>query len=251
MGHRVLIALAVLGVATLCLPADAQSKGSMSVGPVLWTHSTDLKVESATDFDGSNNTTEQQQKSWDVLGSGAGVRLNYDLPRMFSLYGELGVTQATVRDKNLTDPNQNVQSLGLNDGAYYTLGAKLGDDFSNGRLFWMVGGAINGVSTNLDADVNTNWDYKETNVSLDGRVGTWASRIGVYGGLRFADSNANLRETDRTNPIGQQVRKIDMGRDGSVDLLLGARTRGSDISGFTELGFVGAFSASAGMSVGF
>lgn len=251
MRHRILIASAVIGMALSCLPAAAQCKGRLSAGPVLWTHDTDLKVQSATDFDGSNITTEQQRLSWDVLGSGAGARLDYALPRLVSLYGELGVTQATVRDKNLLDPEQNVRSIGLNDGVFYTAGARLGDDFSNGKLFWGVGAALQGVSTNLDADINTSYRYRETNISLDGRIGTWASRIGVYGGLRFADSNANLRETDRTNPIGQQVRKIDMGRNGSVDLLLGARTRGSDVSGFTELGLLGTLSASAGMTVAF
>ncbi len=251
MRHRVLIALAALGVATICLPAVAQSKGRVSAGPVLWRHDTDLKVERATDFDGSNNTTDQQQKDWDVLGSGAGVRINYDLPRLLSLYGEVGVAQATVRDRDVIDPNQDIGSLGLNDRAYYTVGARLGDDFSNGKLFWMVGGALNVLSTDLDEDINTTWDYEETNVSVDGRLGTWANRIGVYGGLRFADSSAELRETDRTNPIGQQTRTVEMGRDGSVDFLIGARTRGSDVSGFTELGLVGTFSASAGLSVAF
>ncbi len=251
MRHRALIALVVLSMAVICLPADAQSKGRVSAGPVLWTHDTDLKVERATDFDGSNNTTEQQQKAWDVLGAGAGLRVDYNLPRLVSLYGEFGVTQATVRDKDVVDPAHDVRSLGLNNGAYYTLGARLGDDFSSGKLFWMVSGALKGASTNLDADVNTNWDYKETNVSVDGRLGAWANQIGVYGGLRLADSNADLHETDRTNPIGQQTRTIDLGRDGSVDFLIGARTRSSDVSGFTEVGFVGSFSASAGLSVAF
>ena len=223
----------------------------MNAGPVLWRSNTDLNVERATDFDGSNNTSNQQEKNWDVLGSGAGVRVNYDLPRLLSFYGELGVTQVTVRDKDVVDPNQDIGSLGLNNGAYYTLGARVGDDLSNGKLFWMVGGAFNVVSTDLDENINTNWNYEETNFSVDGRLGTWVNRIGVYGGLRFADSSADLRETDRTNPIGQQTRTIEMGRDGSVDFLIGARTRGADVSGFTELGLVGTFSTSAGLSVAF
>lgn len=251
MRHRVLIALAVLGVASICLPADAQCKGRVTAGPVLWKENTDLKVESATDFDGSNNTTDQQQRDWEVLGSGAGMRVNYELPRLLSLYGELGMTQATVRFKDVLDPNQDVRSIGLDNGAYYTLGARLGDDFSNGKLFWTVGAAVNAFSTSLDQDITTSWDYDETNVSVDGRLGVWASRIGVYGGLRFADSSADLKETDRSNPLGQQTRETNMGRDGSVDLLIGARTRGSDVSGFTELGFVGTFSASAGLSMAF
>lgn len=251
MPHRILLALVVLGLATTCLPADALSKGRVSAGPVLWKHDTDLEVERATNFDGSDDTSDQQEKNWDVLGSGAGMRVGYELPRMLSFYGELGVTQATVRDKDIVDPNQDIGSLGLNDGVYYTLGARLGDDFSNGKLFWALGGSVNFVSTDLDEDINTHWDYEETNVSVDGRIGTWANRIGFYGGLRIADSSADLRETDRTNPIGQQTRAIEMGRGESLDLLIGARTRGSDVSGFTELGLAGTFSASAGVSVVF
>lgn len=251
MRYRLLITFAILGAGMSCLPAHAQSNGRVSVGPTIWRHDTNLTVERATDFDGSNNTTDQQEKDWDVLGSGVGIRVNYDLPRLLSVHGEVGITQATVQDRDVIDPDQDIGSLGLNSGAYYTLGARLSDDFADGKHFWMVGGALNIVSTELDEDINTNWDYDETNLSVDGRLGTWVKQIGAYAGLRFVSSSADLRETDRANPVGQQIRTVEMGRDGTVDVLIGARTRGPDVSGFTELGLVGTFSASAGLSVAF
>ena len=252
MRRNVLIVLAVLWVASCCFPARAQSQGRVSAGVMLWRHDTNLKVERATDFDGSNITAGERAKDWDALGSGAGVRVGYEFPKLVTLYGEAGVAQATVRDKDVADPDQNVASRGLNDGAYYAVGARVGGDFSaTGNLFWAMGGTLSAVSTALDEDINTSWDYDETKVAFDGKVGTWVQRVGIYGGLRFVHSSADLNETDRTNPLGQQNRTTELGRDGAVDVLLGAQTKGSDIAGFTEIGLVGTFSANAGLTLRF
>ncbi len=252
MRHNALIAVAVLWVASCCFPASARSEGRLSAGVMLWRHDTSLKVEGASDFDGSNITVGERAKDWDALGSGAGVRVNYEFPKLVTLYGEAGAAQATVRDKDVADPDQNVASRGLNDGTYYAVGARVGGDFSaKGNMFWAMGGTLSAVSTALDQDINTSWNYDETKVAIDGKVGAWVKRVGLYGGLRFVHSRADLNETDRTNTPGQQTRTTELGRDGAVDILLGAQTKGSDIAGFTEVGLVGTFSANAGLTLRF
>ncbi len=252
MRHHVRIVLIALGLAACWLPAQAQSRGRVSVGAILWRHGTNLSVERATDFDGSNITTRERAKDWDVLGSGVGARISYELPRVLTLYGEVGTAQATVRDKDVADPNQDVASRGLNDGAYLAVGARLGGDFGGrGDFFWSMGGALSAVSTALEQDINTSWDYDETKVTVDGKVGTWVQRAGFYGGLRLVRSHADLHETDRTNLPGEQTRTTELGRDEAAELLVGAQTRGQDIVGFTELGMVGTFSATAGLTLRF
>jgi len=252
MRQSSMLVLAAFAAAVFVLPANARSEGRVSVGPVLWREDTNLQVTRATNFDGSNDTSDQQEKDWDVLGSGAGVRVGYDFARLFSLHGEVGVTQATVRDKDVVDPNQDIGSLGLNDGVYYSVGARVGDNFSgSGNYFWRIGGALSGLSTALDEDITTSWDYDETRFSFDGRLGVWTRNVGVFGGLRFVQSSADLRETDRSNLPGFQTRKIELEREGNVDFLLGAQTRGPDVAGFAEIGIGGTFSAAAGMTVGF
>jgi hypothetical protein len=76
-------------------------------------------------------------------------------------------------------------------------------------------------------------------------------QVGFYGGLRLVHSSAELRETDRTNPPAEQTRLTELGRAGAVDLLVGAQTRGPEITGFTEIGMVGTFSANAGLMIRF
>ena len=250
MPRRVLKLLATLALTSCGLPTIAESQGRVNLGAMLWRHGTNLKVERATDFDGSNITGNERSKDWDVLGSGVGVRLSYEFPRIVTLYGEAGTSQATVRDKDVANPNQRVDSRGLNSGAYYGLGAQIGGPISTrGNAFWSMGGMLSAVSTGLDQDVNTSLDYDETKLALDGKVGTWVQQVGVYGGLRLVHSNADLRETDRTNPPGQQIRTMELLRDGAVELLIGAQTRGPTISGFTEIGMVGTFSATAGLTL--
>ena len=252
MRQNALIVLAVVWGVSCCFPARAQSQGRVSAGVVLWRHDTDLKVERATDYDGSDRTAEQRVREWDVLGSTAGARLSYAFPRLVTVFGEGGIAQSTVRDKDIADPDQNVNSRGLDDGTYISGGVRIGQDFgAKSNLFWQVSGTVSAVSASLDEDIFTSWDYDETKLEVGGKVGTWVQRIGFYGGIRLVDSNANLDQTDRTRLPGQQTRTTELGRDGSVDLLLGAQTRGSDVSGFAEVGLVGTFSANAGLTVGF
>jgi hypothetical protein len=252
MRHHGLIVLAALALAPLVRPADARSDGRMHVGAMVWRHDTDLQVERATDYDGSDITAGQSVRAWDMTGSGLGARLRYDFPRLLSIYGEAGASQATVRDKDVTDPAQDVTSRGLDNGVYLAAGFQVGDYFSNtGNTFWKLEGSLSSISAGLDRDVFRTWDFDETRIAADGKIGTWVRQIGIYGGLRLVHSNAELRETDRTNLPGQQTRLTELGRDKAVDLLVGAQTRGPEISGFTEIGMVGTFSANAGLMIRF
>jgi len=252
MRHPGLIVLAALGVVTCCRPADAWSEGRVSIGAMLWRHETHLKVERATHYDGSDITSGERARDWDVSGSGLGARINYELPRLVTIYGEAGTSQATVSDKDVTDPSQQVESRGLSGGAYFAVGATIGDYFSGtGNLFWSVGGSVASISAGLDRDINRSWDYDETRISGDLKIGTWVQQVGFYGGLRMVQSSSDLRETDRTNLPGEQSRVTELGRDSAVDLLVGAQTRGPEISGFTEIGMVGTFSATAGLTLRF
>ena len=252
MRHPGLIVLAALGVAACCRPADAWGDGRISVGAMLWRHETNLKVERATDYDGSNITSGERARDWDVTGSGLGARINYEFPRLVTVYGEAGTSQATVSDKDVTDPNQQVESRGLHGGAYFAVGATIGDYLSGtGNLFWRVGGSVASISAGLDRDINRSWDYDETRISGDLKIGTWVQQVGFYGGVRMVQSNADLRETDRTNLPGEQSRVTELARDSAVDLLVGAQTRGPEIAGFTEIGMIGTFSATAGLTLRF
>ncbi|HET9229631.1 MAG TPA: hypothetical protein VFR31_23320 [Thermoanaerobaculia bacterium] len=246
------ILIVLVAVSAAALPAGASSHPHLSAGAVLWSHDTNLDVESATEFDGTDDTADQMARDWDVLGSGAGLRIGYDFPKIVGLYGEVGVTQATVRDRDVEDPSQDVGSLGFNDGAYYALGARLGSDFAGtSNLFWTVEGSYRSVRTDLDEDITTSWDYDESRIAADGRIGVWVQQVGFFGGLRFVDASADLSETDTSNLPGEQTRNIELQRENSADFLLGAQTRGSAVSGFAELGLGGAFSASAGVRYGF
>jgi hypothetical protein len=253
MRHNALIVvLAVLWSVSCCFPATAWSQGRLSAGIMLWSQDTNLKVQSATDYDGSNITAEQRVKDWDVQGSAAGLRLTYSFPKMVSVYGEGGIAQATVRDKDVTDPEQRVNSRGLDDGTYLAFGARLAGDFSgSSNLFWQTSGTFSTESASLNQDVTTRWKYSETRFELGGEVGKWVQGVGIYGGLRFVHSDANLDQTDLTNLPGQQTRTTELGRDGSIDILLGAQTRGSDVRGFAEIGLVGTLSANAGLTYTF
>ena len=252
MRHHGLIVVAALAFAASCLPAAAHGEGRVRVGASVWKDETQLSVENATDFDGSDITAGERARDWDVTGSGVGAKLSYDFPRLLTLYGEAGASQATVRDKDLGDPSLSVTSRGLNSGAYFTLGLQVGDYFSSsGNTFWKLGGEVGTLSAGLDRDVNRSWDYDETRFSGHVKVGTWIQQIGLYGGLRAVHTSADLRTTDRTNLPGQQSRLTTLGRDGAVDLLVGLQTRGPEITGFTEVAMVGTFSANAGMMIRF
>jgi len=252
MRHHGLLVVAALALVASGLPTQARSEGRVKIGPMLWRDETRLTVEQATDYDGSNITAQERSLDWDATGSGVGARVSYDFPRLLTIYGEAGSSQATVRDKDVADPSQSVTSRGLNSGAYFAVGAQVGDYFSGGgNMFWRLGAELSSISAGLDRDVNRSWDYDETRFSGSLKLGTWIQQIGFYGGLRAVHASADLRETDRTNPPGQQSRLTTLGRDGAVDLLVGAQTRGPEVSGFTEIGMIGTFSANAGLMIRF
>jgi len=248
MRHHGLYVAAALVLVAGGLPRVARGEGRIHVGASLWRDETQLLVQSASDYDGSDITGGERARDWDVTGSGLGAKLSYDFPRLLTLYGEAGSSQVTVRDKDIADPNQSVTSRGLNNGAYFTFGAQVGDYFSgSGNTFWKLGAEVGTISAGLDRDVFRSWDYDETRVSGNLKIGAWIQQVGIYGGLRAVHASADLRETDRTNPPGEQSRLTTLGRNGAVDLLVGAMTRGPEISGFTEIGMVGTFSANAGL----
>lgn len=252
MRHHHRIALAALIAAACCLPALARSEGRVHVGAMLWRHDTNLQVERASDFDGSDITSDERAKDWDIVGSGVGARLIYEFPRLLTLYGEAGTSQATVRDKDVTAPSQPVDSRGMTGGAYYGVGLQVSDYFSpTGSTFWKLGASLAALSTGLDENVDTSWDYDETRLAFDAKLGSWVHQVGFYGGVRMVHSNADLTESDRTNPPGFQTRTTELRRDGAVDLVLGAQTRGTEIQGFTEIGMIGTFSATAGLTMRF
>ncbi|HKQ57384.1 MAG TPA: hypothetical protein VJY35_05915 [Candidatus Eisenbacteria bacterium] len=252
MRHHRSIVVAALIAASCSIPALAGAEGHVSVGAILWRHSTPLQVRSATDFDGSSMTAGERAKSWDIEGSGVGARLTYELPRLLTIYGEAGTSQATVSDKDVTSPGQSVETRGMNGGAFYGLGVQIGDYFTpTSNLFWRVGGSVSVLATGLDQDVTTSWDYDETKLGFDAKIGGWVDQVGFYGGVRMVHASADLKENDRSNLPGFQTRTTELERDGSVDLLVGAQTRGSDVSGFAELGMVGTFSATAGLTMRF
>jgi hypothetical protein len=252
MRQPIKMVVAALGVAVCCLPVNARSEGRFTVGAMLWRHETNLQVERATDYDGSDITSGERALDWDATGSGLGARLSYEFPKLLTVYGEAGTSQATVRDRDVTDPAQSVSSRGLDSGAYFAAGVSAGDYFSGHRnAFWKLGGSVSSISAGLDRDVLRSWDYDETRISGDFKLGTWVEQVGVYGGVRLVSSNADLRSIDRANLPGQQVRLTELRRDGAVDLLVGAQTRGNEITGFTEVGMIGTFSAAAGLVMRF
>ena len=250
MSARSLIIPMLIGVACWILPEPARAQ--LDAGVVIWRHVTSLEAKSATDFDGSNDTADARSREWDTQGSGFGLRADYRFPRLASVYLLIGVEQITVRNENLADPDLDVSSLGFDDGISVGIGARLGDSFSrNEKAFWSVGAALGLFSSDMNEDVNTTWDYNEITAMLDGTVGYTIQGVGLYGGLRLVQTNAEREETDITNLPGQQVRRTKLERDMPLDLLIGARTGGTPVSGFVELGAVGSFSATAGFAFEF
>lgn len=250
---RIQVLLLSVAVALACwaCPAQAQGRGRMSVGAVVWGQNTKLEVDRATDFDGTDNTAEQAVKDWNVQGSGMGFRLHYAFPKLLGIYGEVGAEQATVRDRNVLDANQGVTSRGLDTGLHFGIGANIGGKVpEQGDLFWSAGAGFSSASASLD-EVDRKWQYDETAFHLDGKVGRWVRSVALYGGARYAHYHGSLDTTDLTRLPGQQVQNVGLKRDGGVDLLLGAQTGGQNITGFAELGLVGTLSASTGLAFQF
>ena len=272
MRNHFVLLVGLLALGGWLFPQPAQAKGRFDAGVVVWTHETPMNVESATGFDGSDDTAGEQIKDWNVLGSGIGARLNYQFPGMFSVFGEVGSAQMDVKEKDVADPNQDLETLGLNDDFYFVLGVRAGGNFNHGgRAFWSAGIASTSISANVDEDVivsiqyvtfdgkmGVNYrnvgfsaDYDETIMTIDGKVGFKHRNVGYYAGLRFVRSSLDLEETDLTQPAGQQVRMTEFDRDGVLDLALGAKGKGENVAGFVELAVVGTRALTTGMSFRF
>jgi len=229
--------------------AEAQAPARVTAGAIVWTGDTDLKVDSATDWDGTSRTVEESSKAWNTMGSGTGVRIGYDFPRLFSIYGEGGVVQTTVRSRDLA--NSNVVSRGMDTGGFYGAGLRVGADMKGSPMFWSAGADVRRHWADLHEDPDHFWSYDETNFGANGRIGTRLHSVGAYFGLRVGQLTSDLQQTDRTQLPGFQVRDTNLKRDEQMDLLLGAQTGAGSYSGFAELAFVGTTTATAGVSVRF
>ncbi|NIM19730.1 MAG: hypothetical protein GTO51_05725 [Candidatus Latescibacteria bacterium] len=250
MRAKYLIVLAAVLLAGL-LCAD-YTQAQLSTGVVIWRHDTNLEVDNAADFDGSSRTADEKIKEWDAQGSGMGLSMTYDLPAILSIFGEVGISQMTVRDEDVVDPNRDVNTLGMDDALYLAVGMRPNGSFpNNDNLFWSVGLTFSMITSDLDEDINVTWEYKEQTLAVDGQIGYMLRGLGIYGGLRFANYSGTLDETDTSNPVGQQVRSTEFDRDGKIDVMVGAMTSGGPVVGLVELGFIGAFTARTGISYKF
>lgn len=238
-------------LATLAVTA-APASAQLDAGFVLWRYNTALEATSATNYDGSDNTAEARARDWDIRGSGFGARVNYEFSGLASLFGTLGVTQVTIRDENISDPDLDVDSRGFDDDLYFQTGVRLFSQFpTNADAFWSTAFKFSTFSSDLEESVDHRWDYDEMALTLEGTLGYMVQGVGLYGGLRLAWVDANLDETNRNNPLGFQQRTTELDRDGQTDLLLGARAGSDPFVGFFELGLVGTFSAETGIALRF
>lgn len=250
MHNRFLLLSIVMFLACSLLPERAQAQ--MGVGIVLWRHATNLEIERATDFDGTDDTADMRTRKWDMQGSGVGLRVTREFTRLMSIYGLAGLAQVTVRDEDVTDPNLDLDSHGFDDGFYLALGARVGDDFSsNDNLFWSSGLSFNIFSSDVDEAVDRAWEYEESSFMVDGTMGYKVQGVGLYGGLRVVWYSADLQETDATKPLGQRLRTTKLEREGQIDLMVGAQTHTQRVAGFVEVGVIGSFSTTTGLTFKF
>src|SRR5262245_36521242 len=220
-GRTITIALAAI-ILSWTSQAQAQTPGPVAVGAVVWTGDTDLTVDSATDWDGSSRTAQQSAMSWNTVASGMGARMGYQFPTLVSIYGEVGMAQATVRSRDLTDLD--VVSRGMDSGPFFGAGIRVGADLKQSPMFWSAGVEVRHLSADLQEDPANRWAYDETHLAADGRIGTHVHAIGIYGGLRIAQLSSSLDQTDLNQALGQQMRTTDFRRDSQMDVMLGAKT---------------------------
>lgn len=244
----IVCAVVLAATALSALPANAQ----FDAGVVLWRYDTNLRAESATNYDGSDNTAEARARDWDKHGSGIGLQLNYEFSGIASLFGTLGVTQVTLRDENISNPNLDLDSRGFDDDVFFRAGVTLSNEFPrNADAFWSAGFSFNAFSSNLQESVDHRWDYDELAFMLQGTVGHMVRGAALYGGLRFVWLDGSLDETNLDNQPGYQVRTTELKRDGQTDLLVGTKIGSDPLVGFFELGLVGTFSATTGIALHF
>jgi hypothetical protein len=227
----------------------AQAEEGLTVGAVVWRHETDLDVEQAISFDGEDVTAEQAARDWSFRDSGMGLRVAYALPTFVTLAGEVGIAQPVLRVIDTPDPDRDVGSVTFDSGFYVLLSPGLEGSFATaGNVFWAADLTFRLVSTDVDLDSDTNWDHDETSLAVSGKLGLEQGAFGFYGGVRFTSFNLDVDIRDRT-PSGTVRSGIEFDRRDVVDLLLGARTKGSHVAGFFEVGLVGTLSGTVGLSL--
>lgn len=237
-------------IVAIVLALPTISAAQPYVGVTMWRHDTDMKVNRATDWDGSNNTAEERGKDWDLKSSGVGAQAGYLFGEMFTLEGNIGVAQATTRSVNVSDADFDMTSRGLDEGLFLSIGASASADFPGSEnMFWGASLAARTFSSEFDQDVSTKWELDETTVSIGGRVGYLVRGVGLYGGLRFVSDDSDIKVTDVSRIPGEQTRSISIERNGGTDLLVGAEVRGLPMTGFVEVGFLGSFGASTGLAM--
>lgn len=240
---------AVMAVAIVCA-MPTLTAAQPYVGVTMWRHDTEMKVDFATDWDGSNDTADERGKDWDLKSSGVGVRAGYLFSDIFAVNGDLGVAQATTRSIDVSDADLDMTSRGLDEGLYFSVGASASDSFPGSeQVFWGANLSARWFSSQFDEDVTTTWELDETTLSLAGRVGYLLRGVGVYGGLRFVSDDSDIQITDMSRTPGEQRRSIGIERNGGTDLLIGAEVQGMPVSGFVEVGFLGSFGASTGLAM--
>ncbi len=247
-GGRTLIALVITAV--LAPAAQAQTPGRFSVGPVVWTGNTDLFVESATNWDGTSRTAEERMRSWNALGSGMGGRIAYDFPKLVSVYGEVGAVQTTIQSSDVVDLDQT--SRGMDVGTFFGVGMRMAGDLPRTEtMFWLAGFGVRAQSADLETAPAQRWSYDELSFEIDGRIGVRLHQVGLYGGLRLTQLNADLDQVNLDNLPNLQTRTTELNRDGIVDLVFGIQTGVSNLAGFAELSVVGTTSATTGVTFRF
>lgn len=240
-----------LAAALVCaLPVLAAAQPH--VGVILWRHDTEMDVNNATDWDGSNDTIDERLRDWDINSSGVGVRVGYGFARIFTIHGDIGAAQATARSVDVFDPTLDMRSRGLDEGVYFGVGANASDRFPGAEhVFWGANFSARSYSSEFKEDFATTWELDQTTMSIGGRVGYLVRGVGLYGGLQFVSDDADFSITDLSRLPGLQNRTISLERRGGTDLMVGAEFRGAPVNGFVEVGFVGSFGASTGVAMSF
>lgn len=258
--------------ALVCCALPASSRGQISVGPVIWRQSTDVDITSATDFDGTttmDETAGEKLKDWQIQGSGIGVRLAYHVS-VFSIVGEVGLAQTSRREEDVdvsdpANPITSIDAIALDEDVYYSVGARVeGTSRGGGDMFYSFGVMFRGISSELEEDQRIPesgsgagdgndgklWEYEESGLVIDGRIGVRSGGVGLYGGFRFSDPSFELKEiTEREDILPEltEIKTWEFERESPFSVVLGVEAQSDNFTAFFELGFGGATTATASM----
>lgn len=237
-------------VVVLFALAPAVAVAQPQVGVVMWRHDTGLDVDHASDYGGDVVTAELRALDWETRNSGAGARVGYTFD-FLTIRGELGVAQATLRGKNVSSPSRSVEAVGLDEGVYFGLGVEARRHLpGTDHVFWGARGDLRKLSTGLDQATGVHIDYGKTTFSAAGRAGYEFAKVDVYGGLRLTGVSLDLDWTDRNRSVGSRTRTWSFNRGDITDVLVGAEVHAAPVSGFVEVGMIGTFSVTTGVSMG-